>query len=394
MWKKLILPLLVLGLGIAGAMVMVQAKPEVDTVEPEVSLPLVRVQPVHEQSIRLEVHSQGSVLPRTAADLVAEVDGRIVEVAADFESGGFFREGEVLLRLDDRDYELARASAAAQVAQARTRLAREEAEAEVALEEWQELGEGQATALVLREPQLQEARANVAAAEATLARAELDLERTRIRAPFAGRVRQKHADVGQFVNRGTPLGAIHSVDTAEVRLPVPTNQLRYLELPVAYQDSRDLGKGPRVTLEADFAGRRHSWVGRVVRSEGEVDLETRMVHLVARVEKPYERSTSAPNRPPLSVGLFVEARIAGRQVDSLIEVPRSALRGDHTVLVLDGDRLRLRDVEIFRRRPSSVLVSGGLTSGESVCVSPLDAVVDGMRVRAQSMGTQDVEADS
>ena len=383
MFRNVFLPLVVVAAGVAGAAMMVVTRPVVEVVEPEVPPPLVRIVTVELADVRLDVRSQGTVLPRTEADLVAEVSGRIVAVSPSFEAGGFFARGEVLARIDERDYELDRAAAAAQVAQARVQLAREEAEAQVAAEEWRELGDGDPSPLVLRKPQLEEAQAMLAAAQATLARAELALERTRIRAPWSGRVRERLADTGQFVGRGTPVGRIHSVDYAEVRLPVPHEELRFLDLPLTAAGG-EAAAGPELVLEADFAGGRHRWTGRVVRAEGELDAKSRMMSLVGRVEDPYRRSReAAAGAPPLAVGLFVEATVAGRTMTGLVELPRAALRGVNRVLVVDGEnRLRLRTVDVLRRTPSSVVVERGLAAGERVCISPLDAPVDGMVVRA------------
>jgi RND family efflux transporter MFP subunit len=383
MWRKSLLSLLVVAVAAGIAMLMVARRPEVEVVDVVAQPPLVRTVTARVQALRLDVNSQGAVVPRTEAELVAEVSGRIRRVSPNFEAGGFFDEGEVLVWLDDRDYELARAASRAQLAQARVRVAREQAEAEVALEEWAELGEGQASPLVLREPQLQEARAALAAAEAQLARTELDLERTRVQAPFAGRVRSKEADVGEFVNRGNAIAEVYAVDWVEVRLPVPDDELRFLDLEISYADAGATALGPEVELAADFAGQHNEWRGRVVRTEGELDPQSRMVHLVARVEAPYARPKDREvARPPLAVGLFVVARIHGRTIEGLIELPRSALRGERQVLVVDReDRLHHREVEVLRRTPRSVVLSAGLEEGERVCVSPLDAVVEGMAVR-------------
>ena len=382
MWRKVLLPVVVVAGGVALAAALVINRPAVEVVEPEVLPPLVRTVTARAASVRLDVRSQGTVRPRTEAVLVAEVPGRIVWTAKTFEVGGFFREGDTLVRLDDRDYELARASAEAQVAQARVRVARELAEAEVALEEWAELGEGEASPLVRREPQLQEARAALAAAEAALARAELDLERTRIRAPFEGRVRAKRSDLGQFVGRGTPVAEVHAVDTLEVRLPVRDEELQFIDVGLSFEDARPAGGAP-VSLSALFAGSRHSWPARVVRTEGEVDLESRMVHLVAEVDHPYRRVDDASAGMPLAVGMFVDAVIEGVTIDGLVELPRAAMRGDRHVLIVDAeDRLRRREVALLRRERDAVVVRGGLADGERVCVSPLETFVEGMPVRA------------
>ena len=372
---KWILPIAILAVAAVIVVALVSSRPAVETAPRQVAPPPVRVVAVEPTSVELRVRSQGSVVPATEADLVSEVAGNIVWVAESFEVGGFFDTGDVLLRLDRRDYELAVASGRASVAQARVALTREEAEAEVAREEWEDLGEpGEPGPLVLREPQLDEARARVEAALANQARAELDLSRTAIRAPFAGRLRAKRVDRGEFVNRGVPLATIYSVDAAEVTLPVPDSELAFLDLPLGAELR---GAGPRVALEAPFAGGLHEWEARIVRVGGEIDPATRMVNLIARVEDPYR---AMGDRPPLSVGLFVDAEVVGRSVDSVFEVPRGALVGADRVWLVEDDRLTLRQVGILRSDPDVAIVSDGLASGDRVSLTILETAVDGMLV--------------
>ena len=372
------LPVAILAVAALVVVALVSSRPQLETAPREVVPPPVRVLTVTPTEVDLGVRSQGSVIPVTEADLVSEVAGAIVWTAESFEVGGFFDAGEVLLRLDRRDYELALASARAALAQAGVGLAREQAEADVAREEWEELGEdGEPGPLVLRQPQLAEARAQVEAALANMRRAELDLERTAIRAPFAGRLRAKRVDRGEFVNRGVPLATIYAVDAAEVVLPVPDSELAFLDLPLG----GELGdRGPRVLLRAQFAGGRHEWEGRIVRVGGEIDPATRMVNLIARVDDPYRASG---DRPPLSVGLFVDAEVVGRSVESVFEVPRGALVGADRVWLVEDGRLLLRHVGILRADPEVVIVSDGLTAGDRISLTILESAVDGMRVTPQ-----------
>ncbi|HVS62770.1 MAG TPA: efflux RND transporter periplasmic adaptor subunit [Thermoanaerobaculia bacterium] len=375
--RKIVLPLLVLIAGLIATVLMVQARPDVQKAPVEVPPPLVRVVEVEPSDLRLDVSSQGTVVPRTEAQVVAEVAGRVSEVSPRFEAGGFVRQGETLLEIDRRDYELAITSARAQLAQAEVALAREEAEAAVARDEWGELGRGEADPLVLREPQLAEARARLAAAEAAVAKARLDLERTTVTAPFTGRVRATRVDLGEFVNRGTPLAVLYSVDAAEIRLPVADPELEFLDLPEAIAGSP---RGPMVELVTEFAGRRETWKGRIVRTEGEIDPQTRMVYLVARVDDPYGLDGRATT--PLAVGLFVRATIEGKTFEGVVRLPRETLRAESTVAVVDPDeRVRLRRVEVLRAGADHVVVSAGLEPGERVLLSNLDTLVDGMRVR-------------
>jgi multidrug efflux pump subunit AcrA (membrane-fusion protein) len=135
-----------------------------------------------------------------------------------------------------------------------------------------------------------------------------------------------------------------------------------------------------VIVSADFAGRRWSWSGRVVRVESEIDQLTRMLHLVARVEAPFADDGSG--RPPLAAGLFVEAVIHGRRRQGLVVLPRAALRDGGHVLVVDADeRLRRRAVDVLRLERGRVVLADGVRPGERVVVSLLEAATDGMRVR-------------
>ena len=376
------LPLAVVLLGALIAFVLVRTRPQAETRKPEVPPPLVRVIPVAFSDLHLKVHTQGTVTPRTEATLVSQVAGQVMAVSPVFANGGFFEKGEALVTIDPRDYELAVTRAGVQVAQAELRLAREVEEAEVARQEWARVGQGDPTPLVLRKPQLAEAKATLNAAKAALEQAELNLERTRIRAPYDGRVWAKSADVGQVVNPGAPLARIYAVDYAEIRLPIPDEQLAYLDLSFDFRGEVTPKHGPEVLLSAGFAGKPHTWKGRIVRVEGEIDSRTRMVYVVARVKAPYDQGDD-PNRPPLAVGLFVNADILGHHLQNVVVLPRSVLRTGNRVLVVDAeDRLHFRDVDVHRTDAELMVLRSGLSPGERVCVSPLDAVVDGMRVRA------------
>ena len=375
-----VLPLALLGLAGLAAVTMIRNRPVVETRPPEIAPPGVRVHVVALEDVALSVTSEGTVRPRTESELVPEVSGRVMSVAPSFAEGGFFEAGDVLVTIDPFDYEQAVVAARAQLAQSRLRLAEEEAEAEVAQREWDSLGEGDPRELTLRKPQLDDARAAVAAAEASLVRAERDLERARITAPYAGRVRRKGVDVGQFVTMGSSVATIYAVDRAEIRLPLPDNELAYLNLPLSYRGAANR-QGPGVTLRSTFAGETHAWNGRIVRTESEIDPVSRMVHVVAEVDDPY-RPGPVPNRPPLAVGMYVDAEIEGRRFGQIAVVPRSGLRGRSQVMVVDGEnRLRFRDVELLRMTAGSIYVRTGLANGERVVVSTLDSPTDGMLVQ-------------
>jgi RND family efflux transporter MFP subunit len=380
---QIALPILVLAAGAAAAVAIVNARENVRPTAPRPLPPAVRTVTASPETLRLRVEAQGTVVPRTETTLVSEVAGRIVVVDPSLAPGGFFERGDVLAEIDPADYRQSLAAARARLAQARVRLEQELASAEVARREWESLAreDDEPSPLTLREPQVEEARSALAAAEAEVERAQRDVGRTRIVAPYAGRVRSKQVDVGQFVNRGTPIATIYAVDAAEVRLPLPDEDLAHLDLPLGYRGEHR-AHGPEVILRARFAGAWHEWRGRIVRTEGEIDPRSRVVHVVARVDDPYARDPAEPDRPPLAVGQFVEAEILGRQVEDVYVLPAEALRGTSTVWVAnDEQRLRFREVEVLRRGPENVIVADGLSAGDAVVLSPLDAVTDGMRVR-------------
>jgi multidrug efflux pump subunit AcrA (membrane-fusion protein) len=177
------------------------------------------------------------------------------------------------------------------------------------------------------------------------------------------------------------VATLYSVDYAEVRLPIPNAELAYLDLPLDYRGNPSKERGPRVTLRAEFAGKMHEWDGRIVRTEGEIDPTSRMVQVVARVKDPYGKGDD-PTRPPLAVGLFVQAEIQGRLTRDVAALPRSALRSKDTVLVVDSEtRLRFRQVGLLRATDEKIVIESGLEPGEKICLSPLEAVTDGMEVR-------------
>jgi RND family efflux transporter MFP subunit len=394
--RMAVLAVLVVAAGAAVAVAAVRLRPEPQRRSVETPPPLVQVVRAVIEPVALDVVSQGTVAPLTESSLVAQVAGRITAVSDAFANGGFFRAGQVLVEIDRRDYQLAVRDAEAALAQAQVGLQREQAEAEVARREWQELGRGgEPGALVLRQPQLAQARASVAAAEAAVERARLDLERTRVAAPFAGRVRSKRADLGQYVTPGTPLADVFSTEAAEIRLPVGKDDLAYLDVGLGWA-ARDDDRAPRVTLAGDLGGQVHTWSGRVVRTGAEIDPRTRMLDVYVRVEDPLRRlgsNGSGGDGSPLPMGLFVEARVAGRSADAAV-LPRRALRTtersrDEEVMVVDADgRLRFRPVEVLRTEGDRIVVGSGLADGDLVVVSRLEEAVDGMRVRSEELPPQ------
>ncbi len=393
--KRFLISTAVILLALVTAVIMIRSRARIEQVPVTFPPPLVRVEAVEIQDSPLIVRSQGTVSPHTETELVTQVAGEIISVAPQFAVGGFFNRGDILMEIDRRDYEFALSRIEAEVAQARLQLAQEEQEAEIAREEWEQLGRSEsAHPLVLREPQLARAKAQLAAAEAAFQQSRLNLERTWIKAPYDGRVRVKLADVGQYVTPGTRLGTIYAIDYVEVMLPVPDDQMAYLDCFLDYRTQKPADLNIRVKIYANYGGRDFSWTGKIVRVSGEIDPQTHMIILVARVDDPYSRNGGS-ERPPLAVGMFVEGEIQGKTARGVAVLPRAVLRGENRVLVVDNeDRLRFRTVEVLRTDAGSVIISSGLHPEERVCISSIETVVDGMKVRVVGENEQSLDSEN
>jgi RND family efflux transporter MFP subunit len=378
---KLIVPILVLIVGVAAAALIASARKAPPRQEQPFLGPLVEVMEAEVGEVPLEVVGHGEVVPKVAVDVVPQVGGKVISASRSLVAGGFFKAGETLVEIEPRDYELAVERAQAAVARATVTLQREEAEALVARQEWDELhpGEEPASGLVVREPQIRQARAELEAAKADLAVAELNLERTRITLPFDGVVVSESADIGQFVTVGSRLARVYGTDAVEVRVPLDSRELAWFEIP-----GRAGGAGSEAEIRARFGGLTASWAGRVTRMEAQVDQSSRMVHVVVEVPRPYDASDQ---RPALLPGTFVDVSIFGRTLNDVVEVPRFAVHeGDRVWVYADGV-MDIRKVEVLRAERERTLISAGIEAGDLVVLTPLDAVTDGMALRIEDGGS-------
>jgi len=354
-----------------------QTKPE------ELAPLLVHVAPAEPVDYTVLLRTNGEVKPRTQSAVVPEVSGAILEIGPNFREGGFFEKDELLLRLDDRDYVAAVTVTASAVATAQTVVEEESARAAQALEDWKRLGRtGEPSPLVARIPQIAEAKAKLDSAKAQLDQAQRDLKRTVLRAPFAGRVLEKSADLGQFISSGKEVGAIFSVDYAEVRLPLSNSQLAFIQLPESYRGDSDTHfDGPKVILRAEVAQRQCAWEGQIIRADGAVDSASRQLYVTAQIKDPYGRRSA--NQPPLKVGQWVDAEITGRQLKDVFVIPWSAVREGSEVLVVDSaQHLRRRKLTRIWSDQDHVVANAGLHAGDLLCTTALSYAVDGAKVKA------------
>ncbi|MFZ5617312.1 MAG: efflux RND transporter periplasmic adaptor subunit [Pseudomonadota bacterium] len=365
--------------GVALIAAMGAMRPKIKPKEIEVAPPAVFYSVADPKPVTLDVYAQGEVRPRTDINLTAEVAGRIVKTSDAFVVGGAFNDGDLLVKIEDADYRAALAGAEARVKQAEELLRREEAESDLALKDYEALGRKEdPSELTLRMPQLAQTRAAFAAAKADRTAAALDLERTEIRAPFKGRVRERSAGVGQFISPGAPIGRIFATDVAEIRLPMTDSDLAKLGLSIAFFETPE-APGPEATLSATVAGQFYEWKARIARTDGAIDPATRQVSAIAVVDDPY--GVGANGGSPLAMGLFVDAVIKGKPIDNAVVLPRSALYGRDTVYVIGaGDLLEARTVSVVSADKDTITIASGVGDGERIVTSPLRGAKAGDKV--------------
>jgi RND family efflux transporter MFP subunit len=372
---KTLLPLLLLTAGIGGAWWLIATAPKGERKAPELIIPLVEVMELQLQNYSVTLKSQGTVSPRTQSTLVAEVSGKITEVTDKLREGGFFEPDDLLVTIDPRDYENAVTIAQAELTQQKVSFNQELARSHQADEDWKRLGNGsKASDLVLRKPQLSSSRAAVSAAKARLKRAQIDLERTRIKAPYAGRVLEKKVDIGQYLRSGEVLASIYAIDYVEIKLPLTAAQLEQLRLPEHYRGEQPNEKAnPSVTLISHSGSKEHHWQGQIVRSSATIDTSSRQQFVVAQVDNPYAHDEN--NRPPLKIGSFVEAKISGKTFTDVFVIPRAALHEGRDILLAVDGKLKRQPVNILWSQGNEVVVRG-LQPGSQLIITPPAYAVD------------------
>jgi len=381
--RQLILAAIVLAVGAGSAFVLLTGKsgPQPRPLQEE-GVPDLGVLLLEPATMAIDVRTQGTVQPRRQIDLVAQVSGRVIDVAPQFAAGGFFQAGERLIAVEDADYRFALVRAEARIADATQALATERARAGQARKEWRDLGNRDANDLFLRIPQLASAEAQLAAATAERDQSRLDLQRTAITAPFDGRVLETAVDLGQYVNAGQRIARIYATDRVEVRLPLTDRQVSLLDLPLSYAGDGVEPAHVPVVLSGVFGRQSWEWQGEIARTDAAIDAESRVVYAVAEVADPFAR-VAGSDRPPLGIGQFVEARISGRAIAGVFRVPRAALQPEDRLWVADSDeRLQLLVVDVLQSEEQSVALRISQPGPLRVVYPVPPGLRVGMRVRA------------
>ncbi|NIA19856.1 MAG: efflux RND transporter periplasmic adaptor subunit [Xanthomonadaceae bacterium] len=385
----ILIPVLIL---ISGVMVMkylVSHRPppkkEVKT-QPGALAEIIIVHPGKQQ---INIFGTGTVQPRQAASIAPQVSGKVEEVNSKLVVGGFFSTGELLFSIEEVDYQLAVQSATANLIKANVEVLKIKSLAKVARQEWKRLqpdSKQEPNPLVLYEPQLQGSIAQQTAARAQLEQAEINLERTKIRAPFNCFIHSEKIDSGQYVRAGNSVIEISGTDSAEIIVPLPHEVFRWLDIP----RGRRAQKGSLATVTFADQQQTYEYPGQLVRTLGEVDPRGRMSRLVVAVDDPYHlRKKPQHYLPELEIGMFVDVNIHGRQLENIISLPRDALRDHDTVWVVGKDDiLQIKAVTIIYREQKTVLISAGLDDGDRVVLTNLNGAAKGMKLRPVPRGNQ------
>lgn len=335
----------------------------------------IETEVIQERDVPILLHSYGIVRPRTQSTLVAEVSGRVIFLSDKFRDGGFFKKGDILIELDDADYLADIALTKADLATVETDYEEELAQADQARQDWQRLnGNTPAPPLVLREPQRKAAQTRVESAKANLARATLNYQRTKIKAPFDGRVLTKNIDLGQVVTINSQVGDIYATDAIEVTLPIKNAELPLIDLPENYLDSTSVVTQPSVDIQSSLYP-TEIWPGKIVRTASSIDDTTRQLSVTALVNDPFGKI--AQNRSPLKIGEYVTAKIIGKTLNKAIAIPnRSIYQGSYVYVFRDG-AVHRTDISIYWQNEQEAIISGGLNKGEVLVLTPLGQVSSG-----------------
>ena len=370
-FKKLT-PFLIVFSSIVVFTLMIKLKPEAEFQKPNLIPQVVETMAAYPSEVRAKINSQGTIRPEHEIIITSEVSGKVEWISTKFLDGAGFSIGDTLMKIEKRDYELALISRESSLFQARLALEREEAEANLANIEWKRVGKGDASSLTLREPQLAQARAVLAAAEAAYEQSKRNLKRTEVIAPFDGRVRKKMVDIGANLVPGSRIADIYNTLNYEVRLPVADKDIPFLGIPL---DGTTLSESsrPSVLLTTSYGGDTFQANGYIVRSESQIDPKTRMISVIATI--PMNKMNKK-----LKVGMFVNAEIDGLSFKNITVVPRSAVKND-MIWVVEKNYLRKKSVEVIRYEDDLAFIADGLNKNDRVLVTRLDSYVDGMPVR-------------
>jgi len=363
--------LIILAVSIVVAGVLIKSKSVAVSEEKEEEIPYVKTMMILPETVNVSISSQGIVQPESQLNLLSELNSRVEWLSPKMEAGSSFKQGDTLIVLDKRDYELELISAESEVLNAKVNLEREQAESDLAKKEWNRVGVGSGSDLALRKPQMAQAKATYAATKARLEQAQRNLNRTIFIAPFDGRVRNSKIELGTTVFPGTSIGKIYATGTYEVRLPIADQDVPFSGLDFNGQKIEKSKQLDVIIIQGD-----NKWSAKIVRTEADIDPITRMMAVVAKIDN----SDIKMFTMPLAVGQFVQAKISGIEISDIFILPRSSVRNESVWVVDRQMSMRNRSVEVLRNEGDSALIGEGFEPGDRLLTSRVSSLVNGLKV--------------
>ena len=377
--KAVGLPIFFILVGVFIFVSLRSTRPDADKKEAKENPLVVEVVRAVSEDKPIIIETQGNTIAAQKIELRAEVSGRLVWKSGDLIAGGRFEQGANLARLDGRDYEIVVKQQQAALGRARLELQMESGRKKVAEREWSIMKRKKSggNTLALREPQLAAAQMNLMAAESGLKKAQLNLDRTTIRAPFNGFVERQNTDVGQVVTPQIALGKFVGSDRFWVKVKVPTHKLQWIAFPKKGQN------GSKAKIWQEVGSKKIEREGRVLQLAGSLDPTGRMAQILIEIEDPLALKLPEGSKLPMLLGGYVHVDIEGKTMSNAIEVPRRAVQEGSMVLIMnDKNRLELKKVSIAWRFKDSVFVTQGIKAEERIIVSRIHRPISGTLLKA------------
>jgi len=387
--KQLILIIVLIAGSVALGSYLIKTKPEPRKRVRQPAVPVVEIMTPKLQSYTQKIRSSGSVETNLSTNLVSEVSGKVVSVTRAFQEGNYFKKGQHLLSVDSTDYRNAIVIARAEISQRTLEIKNEQNLAQLAVRDFRLLGNNRRPGeMASRRPHIAAAMANLDAAKIRLEQAKNNLKKTKVLAPYTGRIRSTSVNVGQFVSPGTLLGQIYSTDYVEVRLPLSLADYEQLNLPETYQNQQSIRKDslPKVVFSANYGSKVHTWQGRIVRASAAMDDRTRQIPVIARIENPFSKKTG-DDTPPIKIGQFLKAEILGTELNNVYVIPTTSTRQNREVMLYDDGKVNIIPIEVITGEDDSLIISqDALPPGAKLIITPMPSAKSGMKVRLPGEG--------
>ncbi len=372
--RRLILPVIVvIGVTLILVVFMNKFKPVEQEKDDEIIIPVVEVISIDPIDYNIPIKTEGMVMPQTSISFASEIAGKVISVSENFSNGGKFKKGDVLVKVDPKDYELSITRAKANVSSAQASLYLEQAKSDLARNDWKKYGKkGEPSALNLNLPQVASAKAALDGAKADLNLAQRNLDKTKIIAPFDGVIFSKGVDVGQFVNTGMSLATIASTEVAEIRVSLSDEQLIQSGL-------SDSSENTQVSINSEEL-KDIQWIGKVKQIEAQRDSRTLMNYVVIEIEQPFTQQEMA-----LRFNTFVTVEFAGKNLVGVFPINREFMLLNNRIKLLDSElKLNIQDVKVVYSNDDSLFISEGLKASDKVITTQLPNIKVGSQLKLEN----------